>query len=226
MGATFRILFLLVLCSAAGAAWSQTREASTDGARSEALEVRVLGPVFWKKYCLEVNVKRTNRSKSPIFLPANTGVQVLSSVTDATNTLKQGPGVAWVAVYGLSDIIDYEVIRLAPGESRVDCYCISDTFAIVNSATEVRRQVPLRGMLRISASYLREAPRWQLSRSQREDMARTTPPEWKNVDWGNGGTLTAEIRIPCPEINSRPGCDSPPPIFADEHPPPIPDLGK
>jgi hypothetical protein len=79
-------------------------------------------------------------------------------VTDATNTLGQGTEVAWLPVYGMSDIIDHNVTRLAPGETKRDTYCLWDTFPVVDSEKKMRRQVRLQGNLRIYASYYREAP--------------------------------------------------------------------
>jgi hypothetical protein len=95
------------------------------------------------------------------------GLLVYSSVTDASNTLGQGNGLAWLPDYGISDIID--------------------------SSVTIRRQVRLQGNLRIDASYFREAPDWQISKQQREQMAQTPPSQWKNYDRWNGGQVVAEI---------------------------------
>jgi len=121
----------------------------------------------------------------------------------------------------MSDIIDLSVTRLAPGESRRDTYCISDTFPVVDSEKKTR-QVRLQGNLRIYASYYREAPNWQVSKQQREEMAQTLPPKWKNYDRWNGGLVLAEISIPCPKSAKKPDCTLAPPIFQGERTVPIP----
>ena len=73
----------------------------------QPLEIRLTKPPSWKDNCLEVSIKRVNRSKSRISLLPSTpfeGVEIYSSVTDATNTLGQGVGEAWMLVYGQSDV--------------------------------------------------------------------------------------------------------------------------
>jgi hypothetical protein len=221
-----RQLRLLVLLLACPFAHGQSPTTSNSQAISQPLEVHIVDPPDWKNYCLEVNIKRTNRSRSPIFLPSFAGVLIYSSVTDATNTLGQGTGVAWFPVYGMTDIIDPSVTRLAPGETKRDTYCIWDTFPVVDSEKKMRRQVRLQGNLRIYASYYRETPNWQISKQRREEMAQTPPSKWKNADRWNGGRVMAEISIPCPKGTSKPDCTIPPPIFQGEHSVPIPDVGE
>jgi hypothetical protein len=173
-----------------------------------------------------VSIKRTNRSKSPIFVPSLAGVFIDSSVTDATNSLGQGTGMAWFSVYGMSDIIDPSVTRLAPGATKRDTYCVWDTFPVVDSGKKMRRQVRLQGNLRIYASYYREAPSWQTSKPQREEMARTPPTKWKKADRWTGGSVMTEIPIPCPKGATKPDCTLPPAIFQGEHSVPVPDVGE
>lgn len=220
-----RQLRLSVLLLACPFAYGQSPTTSNSQAIPQPLEIHLANPPHWKNFCLEVSIRRTNRSKSPIFLPSFAGVLINSSVTDATNTLGQGTGVAWFTVYGMSDIIDRSVTRLAPGETKRDTYCIRDTFPVVDSEKKMRRQVRLRGYLRVYARYYREAPNWQISKQQREEMAQTPPSKWKNADRLNGGSVMTEIPIPCPEGASKPDCTIPPPIFQGEHGVPIPDVG-
>jgi hypothetical protein len=221
-----RQLRLSVLLLACPFAYGQSPSASDSQAISQPLEIHLANPPHWKNFCLEVSIKRTNRSKSPIFLPSFGGVLINSSVTDATNSLRQGTGVAWFTVYGMSDIIDRSVTRLAPGEAKRDSYCIRDTFPVVDSEMKMRRQVHLQGRLRIYASYYREAPNWQISKQQREEMAQTPPSMWKNADRWNGGRVMTEIPIPCPEGASKPDCTIPPTIFPGEHGVSTPDVGE
>ncbi len=218
-----RLSLLLLVCPFA---YGQSHDTSNSQAISQALEIHFANPPHWKNACLEVSIRRTNRSKSPIFLPSFAGVLIYSSVTDATNSLGQGTGVAWFTVYGMGDIIDRNVTRLATGESKRDTYCICDTFPVVDSEKKMRRQVRFQGSLRIYASYYREVPNWQISKQQREKMAQTPPSMWKNADRWNGGSVMTEIPIPCSEGASRPDCTIPPPIFQGEHGVPIPNVGQ
>jgi hypothetical protein len=218
-----RFWFLLLACPFA---YGQSPTTSSSQAISQPLEIHLANAPHWKNFCLEVSISRTNRSKSPIFLPSFAGVLINSSVTDATNTLGQGTGVAWFTVYGMSDIIDLSVTRLAPGEIRRDTYCIWDTFPVVDSEKKMRRQVRLQGYIRIYATYYREAPNWQISKQRREEMAQTPPSKWKNADRWNSGSVMTEIPIPCPEGVNKPDCTIPPPIFQGERGVPIPDVGE
>jgi hypothetical protein len=221
-----RRLHLSVLLLVCPYAYGQAPATPDTQAISQPLTIRTDGPPRWKNHCLEIIVTRTNRSKSTIFLPSFGGLLVYSSVTNASNTLGQGRGVAWFLVEGMSDIIDRSVTRLAPGQTRTDTYCIGDTFPVVDSAKKTRRQVRVQGSLRIYADYYREAPNWQISKQQREEMAQTPPSQWKNYDRWNGGQVMAEIPIPCPADANKPDCTNPPPIFEGEHGVHIPDVGS
>jgi len=221
----FRIwLALLVLVSPC----SRAQESSASGgqAAEPALEIRLTTSPIWKDYCLQVSLQRVNHSKSLIFLPSFNGVLIYSSVIDTSNTLGQGNGLAWLPVYGSSDIVSPDVSRLPPGEEKQNLYCIPDTFPVVDAEKKLRRQVRLQGKLRIYAGYYLEAPKWQISKAQREKMAVTSPDQWKNADIWSGSSVSIEIAIPCPAGSKGPDCSVPPPIFQGEHRPPIPDIGK
>jgi hypothetical protein len=113
---------------------------------------------------------------------------------------------------------------LGPGEAKQDVYCLWDTFPLENRETKIRRQVRLLGRLRISAGYFPEAQRWQISNAQREEMLRTPTAKWKNADRSNGGSVTLEVPIPCPEGVNEAQCATAPPVFEGEHPVAIPDI--
>jgi hypothetical protein len=208
-----------------GMAYGQKSPSITKQDASRPLEVRVTKPLAWNNHCLQVNIARVNRSKSAIFLPF-TGVFIYSSVTDATNALAQGKGRAWFTAYGYSDIIAKDVTRLGPGEAKRDVYWASDTFPVVNGETRRRRQVRVQGSLPSSAGYFPEAPTWQISKAQREEMMSTPPAKWKNADRWNGGRVTLEIPLPCSHDANVAECTSPPPIFAGERGVRVPDLGE
>jgi len=223
MRARLHLWVLLLICPFD---YGQVPVAPNTDASSQPLAIRIGTPPQWKKHCLQISVTRANRSKLAIFLPSFGGLLVYSSVTDASNTLGQGSGVAWFLVEGMSDIIDRSVSRLAPGRAKRDTYCIADAFPVVDSERKVRRQVRLQGTLRIYANYFREAPDWQISKQQREEMAQTPPSQWKNYDRWNGGRVMIEIPIPCPTDANKPDCTIPPPLFQGEHVVPIPDVGE
>lgn len=220
-----RQLFCLLLClGVTRPAYSQKSPALSEQKAPRPLEIRLTKPLAWKNYCLQVSITRINRSKSPIFLPFF-GIAIYSSVTDATNSLGQGKGEAWIIAHGNFGISSSDVTRLGPGEARHDVYCIGDTVPVVNHDKKMRRQVRVQGHLRISASYLPEAQEWQISKAQREEMMLTPPSKWKNADRSNGGSVALEVPIPCPRGVSQAECGVPPPVFDGESAVMIPDIG-
>ncbi len=110
MRARLHLWVLLLICPFD---YGQVPVAPNTDASSQPLAIRIGTPPQWKKHCLQISVTRANRSKLAIFLPSFGGLLVYSSVTDASNTLGQGSGVAWFLVEGMSDIIDRSVSRRA-----------------------------------------------------------------------------------------------------------------
>ena len=218
-------LGLLIVLLAMQLGYAQKAAQSVVQEGHPPIEVRLTEPLAWKGYCLQVSIDRVNRSRSPIFLPFQ-GIVISSSVTDATNTLKQGSGVAWLNVYGVSDNLTTDLVRLGPGEVRHDVYCIRDTFPVVNRQEKLRRQVRVQGSLRIFAGYFPEAQNWQISAAERESMKHSPAANWKNADRSKGGWAMLELSIPCSTEVSKPDCALPPPVFAGEGSPTIPDIGS
>jgi len=186
---------------------------------AQFLQIQLLRPPQWKNYCLEVHIRRRSLAKSPIFLPVTQGIVIDASVTDSTNTLEQGTGLAWFSVYGIDDIIDPRAAPLAPGESKQNTFCIRDTFPVVGS--KGRRQVPLQGNLRIYATYALDEDAW---RGRSEALVRAPPDDWNLLDLKKINGATIIIPIPCHKGATKAGCTSPPPIFSGEHGIRIPDF--
>jgi len=120
-------------------------------------------------------------------------------------------------VYGPGDVIFDDVTRFAPVKVKQDTYCLDDTFPVVDSGKQTRRQVHVQGKLRIIATYFLEAPDWKISKRQREQMAKTDSSTWKNADRWNSGQIVIEFPIPCHEDAKKDECTIPPPVFAGEH---------
>ncbi len=186
-------LLLLLVCPPI---YGQKPPASTVQPNPRRLEINLTKPPFWGNHCLWVSIRRANLSKSSIFLPVHEEVLIYTSVTDAANTLGQGSGEAWLAVYGPRDFISSDVTRLAPGKARQDTYCLPDTLQIEDSITGTRREARLQGKLRIYAKYYLGTSKRQVDQPQREQMN--------------------EIPIPCPDGVDKTECTTPLPIFAGE----------
>jgi hypothetical protein len=179
------------------------------------LELRLTKSPRWNGNCFELKVQRTNLSESSIFLDATyEGIKIYSSVSDVTNTLGQGPGEAWMLVYGWTDVVS-EPIELAPGARRQNTLCIADAFPVKETGEETLRQLRVRGKLRIVAGY--EIPTWRticqpLGKGRRAYLrVAEIPSRWTL------GEVVLKIPIPCPNGINETDCLLPPQIFPGEH---------
>ena len=179
------------------------------------LELKLTKSPLWKGNCLELSVQRTNLSKSSIFLDATyEGIRVYSSVSDATNTLGQGPGEAWMLVYGWTDVVS-EPIELAPGARRQNTLCIAEAFPVKETGKEILRQVRVQGKLRIVAGY--EIPTWRTIDQPQGKGRRTYVRMADNSNHWTFGEVVLGIPIPCPNGIGPSDCLSPRQIFPGEH---------
>lgn len=179
------------------------------------LEVKVTRVPLWKDNCLELSIQQRNLSKSPIFLDATYGgIKIYSSVSDATNTLGQGSGEAWMLIYGWTDVVS-ESTKLAPGARRQSTFCIAKTFPVKETGKEALRQVRVQGRLRLVAEY--EIPTWRIVDQSQGKMRRTYVRITENSNRWAPGEVLLEIPIPCPNGASSSDCLSPPQIFSGEH---------
>jgi len=176
---------------------------------------RVTRPLKWEKGCLKVSIDRVNRSMAPLFLPFN-GLYIEFAVSESSEDPAKDKSERWLTAFGASDILFDDVIRLAPGASRHDEYCVGPTVPVVSPEKETRREVPVRGRLRIEAFYYPAQQDWQISEAQREKMAQTPPAKWKNADKQNLKTFTLGLPIPCSKVGCAPECSGPPVVFEGE----------
>jgi hypothetical protein len=187
-----------------------------DQQSSRPLEVRITEPLQWKTDCLQISIDRVNRSSNPLFLPAM-GLYIDSSAIRAASVSGKLEGLAWGSIYGGHEIIDLSATPLAPDQTVHDDRCLRSTFTITNMKKETRRQVPVRGKLRIHAYYFLSEQDWLTNKSQHEEMLRTPPSKWpKPLKLLNPKEATAIVPIPCRESPCDPNCDSPPIILDGE----------
>lgn len=179
------------------------------------LEVKVTKVPLWKDNCLELSVQQTNLSKSPIFLDAMyEGIKIYSTVSDATNTLGQGSGEAWMLIYGWTDVIS-EPIKLAPRARRQSTLCIAKTFPVKETGKETLRQVRVQGRLRIVAGY--DIPTWRIIDQPQGKGRRSYVRVPDNSSRWTFGEVLLEIPIPCPNGARSSDCLLAPQIFPGEH---------
>jgi hypothetical protein len=206
------LLSMLVVSSLA---CSQESTKATSQSGPPPLELKLTKTPQWKDNCLELSVQRTNLSKSSIFLDAMyEGIKAYSSVRDATNTLGQGPGEAWMLVYGWTDVVS-KPIELAPGARRQNTLCIAETFPVKETGKEILRQVRVQGKLRIVAGY--EIPTWKIIDQPQGKGRRAYVRMADKSNCWTLGEAVLEIPIPCPNCIGTSDCLSLPPIFPGEH---------
>jgi len=208
-------LLLLPFLSAIVLGNANAQQGQSDANSTPRLEIRVNPPV-WKHGCLRLRIDRINSSKTPVFLPFN-GLFIESSATESATADNKEQKEKWVMAFGASSIIILGVKRLAPGHSEHDQYCLAPAIAVVNPEKETRREIPLRGRLKVIAKYYPSEEDWKNSTAQREGMMRIPASEWKNVDERGPLSTSVELEVPCRRTGCPPGCRIPPIILPGEH---------
>lgn len=193
------------------------QESTKSTSRSDPLplEVKVTKGPLWKDTCLKLSLQLKDRSEFSIFLESMyKGIKIYSSVSDATNTLGQGSGEAWMLVYGWTDVV-LEPIVLAPGARRRIALCIAETFPVKETGKATLRRVRMQGKLRIVAEYFIPAQRIIHQPRGKGKGAYVLVPDV--LAGGTPGDVVLEITVPCRNGIGTSDCFSPPPIFPGEH---------
>ncbi len=201
-----RLILAIIAVVVALSAMSARSDSGGGQPPSKPLEVRITRPLSWRNNCLQVNIDRVNRSSTALFLPVQ-GLSIGSSTTLVTET-GESSRVRWVAVWGVSDIINSGAESLAPGATKHDDICLPPSTAVVNLKEKTSRQLPLRGKLMISATYFLTEQDWLRNKSQVDAMFKTAPNTWPKVKPPKVTTITAPI--PCRETACLPACEEPP----------------
>jgi hypothetical protein len=198
------------------------RSSSANLQSQQPLEVFITELLQWKNGCLQVSIDRVNRSSNPIFLPGS-GLYISSSATTAVPPSGHNIEISWFPVYGASDLLDLSATPLAPGETKHNDTCVGPTFFVTNLKKETRREVQVRGQLRIDASYFLSEQDWLTNKSEREEMLRTAPDKWPKPLQPEVATVI--MSIPCYESPCKASCDGPP-IVLDGEVMIVPDVGS
>jgi hypothetical protein len=207
-------LFLLLLGEPRLLARWQEEQSSQDS--RGPFEVQLSKPLHWVNGCLSISLNRINHSSVPLFLP-DMGLYISTSARDASKLSGQQGGQEWINVYGATDIISWEATKIAAGATVHDEDCLNPQVGVVSLKSETRREIPLRGKLRIDACYFLTANEWQQYKSSREQMFRTPPDQWGKIARHDPHVVTIFAAIPCREAGCAPGCDDPPIILHDEN---------
>jgi hypothetical protein len=171
----------------------------------ESLEIRLAKPLKWEDGCLDVSLDLVNRSAKPVFLPTmglyiDVPAKLLSSVPEKNGSEK------WLNLYGASDIVPILSVKpLAPGAATHDGHCMRSTIDVVDFGSQIWRDVPVRGRLRVSVQYYPSDPNQPPPRSKYLATEHTVPL-----------VATLVLSIPCPYGGCAVGCDGPPAIEEGE----------
>ena len=109
--------------------------------------------------CLDVSLDLVNRSARPVFLPTtglyiDVSAKLLSSVPEKNGTER------WLNLYGASDVVPILNVKpLPPGVADHEGHCVSSTVDVVDPGSQVWREVPVRGRLKISVQYFVPDPK-------------------------------------------------------------------
>jgi hypothetical protein len=199
-------LLTLALAFIAAILALQTAPAEHVGTNTSGpLEFRLTKPLEWEHGCLQVRFDLANRSAKPAFLPT-TGVSIDSSAKFLSSVPEKNGMKEWLNVYGASDIImPLQVEPIAPHGSTHKEYCVGPTVDVVSAVYESWRQIPVRGTLRISASYYLSDP-------------NRRPPQTKILAARPSPRIaTFALPIPCPGGGCDFGCTGPPLIVEGEN---------
>jgi hypothetical protein len=184
-----------------------------------SLEVRITSPPRWEKGCLFVALDRTNHSSSTLFL-TTMGPYFYIALDVSNGGANKGDGIEWVNIYGIVDIVVRGASRLAPGATVHNEFCFSPSIWVVNSKKETRREIPVRGRLRVDVSYFRTEESWTGNKEWYDtnipprlgpdgkpgEPPRNVAPEWAQVF----------AAIPCSDADCKSDCIAPPVGLPDE----------
>ena len=171
----------------------------------QALEIRLAKPLKWENGYLRVSFDLVNRSAKPVFLPTM-GLYIDLSAKLLSNVPEKNGSEKWLNLYGASDILPVlRVQPLAPGAATHVEYCGRSTVNVVDFGSQIRREIPVRGRLRISVQYYASDPNLP---TPRKKYLVTEPPVPQ--------VSTLAVPIPCPDGGCVLGCDGPPSIEEGE----------
>jgi len=177
------------------------------GQTAPLLEIHTTTPK-WANGCLDLTVERLNTSSQTIYLPEWEGVLFLLSTKRIHNDPSKKDDGVLLPVYGLSDIVSFDAHPLAAGSKITDHFCLPETSAVVNEQRKTRRQVAVRGHVKIVASYFPNEEDWRAKKAEKE---KQWPTAWPPP------AASLEIVVPCsPQPQCATYCKAPPLITEGE----------
>jgi len=189
--------------------------AHVQGESSKPLEVELSAPPRWVNGCLDVRIDRVNRSSETLFMPVM-GLYIYTSARAIGEAGEIESGRRWINVYGASDVLDWNAQPLAPGAALHDDHCLDSSVKVANLKQRTRRDIPLRGMLRIDAYYFLTEADWRRNESEREEMLRAPPAQMNKIVIHEPADARILVTIPCRGNDCTTRCSEPPLILRVE----------
>jgi len=170
------------------------------------LEVNVSGPIRWEEGCLRGTLDISNHSPGPLFL-TSMGPYYDIAVNVSKGDSRSGASIAWVPIGGVTDIIVIDVETLAAGASTHRDFCWPPYVWVVSPRRKTRREIPVRGKLRVRVSYFADP----------EDVKKYKGT-WNNPHPGELPPLWSKTyaEIPCPPNTCKTDCNRAPVVIEGE----------
>jgi hypothetical protein len=179
--------------------FDQWQNVTAQATQQPMLEIHVNTPT-WINGCLDLTVERVNISTQTIYLPEWEGVTFWLS----TKLIHSDPSTKddkfWLPFYGLSDMVTLDADQLAAGAKTTNHFCLPETFAVVNQQGKTRRQIVVRGHVRIAATYFPTEQDWRTNKAEQE---KHMPTMWRSP------SASLEIPLPCLPRSECIDCQSP-----------------
>jgi hypothetical protein len=163
------------------------------------LEIRLAEPLRWESGCLAAKVDRVNRASGPLFL-TKMGPYFDMALDVSKDDSQPGDDLEWVNIFGAKDLWDTGSDLVAPGSSVHNSFCFGPTVWVTNIHRRTRREISVRGKMRIEVSYfLNEKDARSYERhGEQGPLGRTR--QWARIF----------VDIPCPKTSCESECNKPP----------------
>jgi hypothetical protein len=172
---------------------SQPREAPA------VLEVSFAIPLVWDNGCLRGGLDIVNRSAGPLFL-TKLGRYFAIALDVSKDDSQSDHALEWVNIYGDTDTTTSDVDSLPAGSKIHEDFCFHPTVWVVNAQRKTRREIPVRGKLRVDVSYFASERDWKAYKDLLLESESDAFRLWSS----------AFAEIPCANATCKPDCNRPP----------------
>ena len=116
------------------------------------LEIRFTAPLRWERGCLRGGLDIVNHSPDPLLL-TRMGPYYHMALDTSKDETQRGDESEWIGIYGYTDIIIMGFNSLDAGSRVHRDFCLPPTVWVVSLVRKTRREIPVRGRLRVDVSY-------------------------------------------------------------------------